>query len=174
MKSKVLSLVLALLLLPAFAFAASTIAPSLHYRSADGQQMIIKLDCTAHTDGTFTSTQITGAHLGTTYDISGAFRSNIYGLKADYWKLGYYVYEAWAVNPASTYPTAAAAVTVTDEDGVVVIKSGELALSTSASGVAEADLEKFRGVNKKLTVAIGDTGSAANQVTIYLKLALGR
>lgn len=137
----------------AFAASSITVVPPT-FESSNKTQLVITLACVAHTDGTFTSTQLTTENV----------RSN-------YWQNGYYLYEAWAINPASDYATTAAAVTITDESGAYIIKSGELTLSTDASAIVEASLEKYRTVNSKLTVAVGDTGSAANTFTLYLKFA---
>jgi hypothetical protein len=123
------------------------------FESSTKNQMVITLACVAAADGTFTALQLTESNVG-----------------AKYWAVGYYLYEVIAINPASDYATDAAAVTIADEDGVPILKSGELALSTSASGVSEATIAKYRGINKKVTVTIGDSGSAANTVTLILKL----
>lgn len=143
------------------AHAASAITVTLDSISVDQSRMVIKLACTAHTDGTFTSKQIVHSDLIGT----GGF------FPTEYQTMGYYLYEAWAVNPAATYPTLPAAVTITDENGIELIKSGEFSLPIAASGKTEAVMAKYRSVDKKMTVAIADTGTAANGVTIYLKLA---
>jgi len=141
-----------LILMVGNAFAAITVMQPT-FESSTKNQMVITLYCLAASDGTFTATEITEAMVG-----------------AKYWAVGYYLYEVIAINPASTYPTTAAVVTIADEDGVSILKTGELALSTSASGIVEATIGKYRGINKKLTVTIGDTGNAANIVTLVLKL----
>ncbi len=145
---------------PIVVLAASVMTPTIYAIPQPGGQMIIKVACTAHTDGTFDATQITGTHIS----------KNTLGLKAEYWQLGFYLYEVWAVNPASGHPTVAAAVTIADETGAPLLTTGELALSTSASGVVEASFGKFRSVNSKMTVSVGDTGSAANTFDLYIKL----
>ena len=123
------------------------------FESSTKNQMVITLAAVAAVDGTFTDLQLTETNVG-----------------AKYWAVGYYLYEVIAVNPASGHATDAAAVTIADEDGVAILKAGELALSTTASGVAEATIAKYRGINKKITVSIGDSGSAANTVTLIIKL----
>ena len=134
------------------AFAAITVTKPT-FESSTKNQMVITLACVAAADGTFTATELTESMVG-----------------AKYWAVGYYLYEVIAVNPSSGHATTAAAVTIADEDGTSILKTGELALSTSASTVTEATIAKYRGINKKLTVTIGDTGNAANTVTLILKL----
>jgi hypothetical protein len=141
-------------------FAASEITPTVDSISIDQSRLVIKLACTAHTDGTFDSKQILNSDL---------FGAGSYS-PVEYQNMGYYLYEAWAINPGSAYPTVAAAVTITDANAIELLKAGEMALSTSASGKVEATFAKFRSVDKAMTIAIGDTGTAANGVTIYLKL----
>lgn len=155
---------------PGQLFAASAMTPSVVSLSNNGTILVLKVACVAHTDGTFTSEAISGADTGSVYDSSGAFHGNIYGFSADYWNMGFYLYEVWAVNPSSGHPTVAAAVTIADDTGAPLLASGELALSTSASGIVEASLGKFRAVNSKMTISVGDTGTAANATTIYIKL----
>ena len=155
MKRIIILVTICIVLFSVSAFAASSIvAIKPLYESSDKQQIVIALACTAHTDGTFDSKTIDSTDVGMSY-----------------WEKGYYMYEVWAINPASTYPTAAAAVTAVDADGTQLIQTGELALSTSASGVAEASLGKYRAVTSKITLSIGDTGSAANTFTLLIKLA---
>jgi hypothetical protein len=129
---------------------ASSIVVTIQRKTS--KKLCLKLACTAHTDGTFDSKQILASETG----------------NVDYWAQGYILYEAWSVNPHTGYPTVAAAVTLVDEQNCGIIQSGELTLSTSADGVVEAGLGKFRTVRSKLTIAIGDTGTAANTVDIYL------
>lgn len=162
MKKSILAVIIGLVAfcLPIAGMAASVMTPTVYAIPQPGGQMIIKVACTAHTDGTFDSTQITGTHIS----------KSTLGLRAEYWQLGYYLYEVWAVNPASGHPTVAGAVTITDETGAPLLASGELALSTSASGIAEAALGKFRAVNSKMTITVGDTGDAANTFDLYIKL----
>jgi hypothetical protein len=164
---KITAIALGLILaLSVSAQAASSIVATLHSISKDQSVMVIKLACTAHTDGAFTDTypsgkQITQAELFP----SGST------LPVPFQLMGYYLYEAWAINPVSGYATLAAPVTMTDEGGAQLIKSGEFALSTSASGVSEATLGKFRALTSLPTVVVGDTGTAANTANIYLKFA---
>ena len=89
---KTTAMALALLIAAAgMAQAASVITPSLYSISKDQSQMVIKLACTAHTDGTFTSQQITHAALFASGSV----------LPVQYQHMGYYLYEVWAINPAS-------------------------------------------------------------------------
>lgn len=142
-------------LLAGQAFAASSMVASRLDGSTD-DVLLIKVAGVAHTDGTFTSKQITASEIG-----------------FDYWKRGFFLVDAWAVNPASTYPTAGA-VTITDETGRQIVGTSAtdtLTLSTSASGVGYLVIERASGqraVTSKLTIAISDTGSAANTLDLYL------
>jgi len=176
---KFLAIVLLLVVIafaPGQLFAASAMTPSVVSLSNNGKILLVKVACVAHTDGTFTSEAISGADTGSVYDSSGAFNGNSNGLSADYWSLGFRISNAWAVNPASGYPTVAAVVTVTDATGQQLIGAtvgDTLTLSTSASGVAYLVIDRSgsqRLVTSALTVAIGDTGTAANTVDIYLVL----
>jgi hypothetical protein len=154
--------ILTVVLVMAFAvnaMAASTIVPTMYGQTDKGNMLIIKLVCTAHTDGTFTSTQITSSHIGW-----------------EYWKAGYYLLDAWAVNSATDDHTNAAVVTITDETTrqIVGATTGDtLTLSQTASGVAYLSATKGAGqrpITSKLTVAIADTGSTATVQTLYLVL----
>lgn len=144
--------------------AASTITATQQSLSVDQRSLVIKLACTAHTDGTFTSVALTGENLSVGL-------SDPRGRPRQYWQMGFYLYEVYAVNPAATYPTTAAVVTLADDLGTYVMQSGEMALSTSASGVAYAVLAKYRAVKTPMTISIADTGAAANTLTIYIVLA---
>lgn len=159
-KVGLMAAVISLAITAQVSMAASSITPTLYSISKDQSQLVIKLACVADTDGTFTSQQITNAALFPSGSV----------LPVGYQLMGYYVYEVWAVNPGSSYATVAAAVTMVDEAGNQLIKSGELALSTSASAVVEASLAKFRALNSLPTISIADTGTAANTVDIYIKL----
>ena len=157
--------VLALFLLAGQALAASSMTVTVDSISQDGSQMVVKIAATAHTDGTFDNRTIA------TTDI---VKSTL-GLRAEYYQLGYSLKNAYAVNPASTYPTSGA-VTITDSNGNVLVGTAAgdtLTLSTSASGVALLSIERGSGqraVTKPLTIAVSDTGSAANTFTLYLVL----
>lgn len=165
---KIRSLVIAVMLLTlaAWAQAASVVTPSVYSASRSGSVLVLKLACTAHTDGTFDSRAIT------IDDIN----PHTYAMDGPFWHMGYRISNAWAVNPASGYPTVAAVVTVTDATGQQLIGAtvgDTLTLSTSASGVAYLLIDRSgsqRLVTSALTVAIGDTGTAANTVDIYLVL----
>ena len=131
---------------------ASSMTVTVKDPSKEHSPLVIKVACVAHTDGTFDAKQITAAEV-----------------KFNYWQYGLYLYEVWAINPASVYPTTAGAVTIADEVGSAILKTGELALDTSASTKTEGSLEKTRLVTSKLTITIGDTGNAANTFDLYLK-----
>jgi hypothetical protein len=154
-----------LVLMSTAALAASSITATVYSVSQDKNVLVIKLACIAHTDGDFTDTYPTGKEI-THAELfpSGSELGELY------YHMGYYLYEVWAVNPATGYPTVAAAVTITDATGAALLASGELALSTSASGITEASLGKFRSVTSQMTATVGDTGTAANTPAIYIKL----
>ena len=143
------------------AFAASSMIASRESSGSTDDVLLVKVTCIAHTDGTFTDTYPNGKQI-TTAEIG-----------FDYWKRGFFLMDAWAVNPASTYPTAGA-VTITDETGRQIVGTNAtdtLTLSTAASGVGYLTIERASGqraVTSKLTVAISDTGSAANTLNLYL------
>lgn len=138
-------------------FAASSIVPGDLTGGKGNGVFIINLVCTAHTDGTFTSEVISSSDAG-----------------HEYWREGYFLVNAFAVNDATTYP-GSGAVTITDETGRQLVGSSSydavtLTLSTSASGVAFATIEQVlkMDVTSKLTVAVSDTGNAANIFDLYL------
>jgi hypothetical protein len=145
------------------AMAASSIVYTPIGQSDKGGFLLIKAVCTAHTDGEFTNTtatqQISSAHVG-----------------FEYWKVGYVLAHAWAINSATDDHTNAAIVTITDETGQVIVGAAvgdTLTLSQSASGIAYMVIDRpssQRAVTSKLTVSIDDTGSTATVQTIYLLL----
>lgn len=137
---------------------ASSIVPKMYGQSNRGNVLTIQCACTAHTDGTFTSTQITEAHIG-----------------FDYWNQGYFLAHAWALNDATTYP-GSGAVTLADESGQLVLGAGSdtLSLATTASGIGYMTATRStaqRPVVSKLTIAVSDTGDAANIFTLYIVFA---
>lgn len=139
---------------------ASSMVASRHRKSLNA--LAIKLLCTAHTDGTFDTKQITETEAG-----------------EEYWAKGFYLLDVWAVNDATTYP-GSGTVTITDESGRQLIGAGPndvLTLSTSGSGIgylAAARTPAQRAVTSKLSVAVADTGSAANKFTLYIVLGRQR
>lgn len=140
-----------------FAARTMTIDPR-SYESINREIIIIKLVCTAHTDGTFAAADIEDAR------------------PEPYWGEGYYLLDVWAVNSATDDHTNASVVTITDATGRQVIgtTAGDtLTLSQSASGIAYASMSRSaaqRAVTSQLTIAIADTGSTATVQTIYLVL----
>lgn len=134
-----------------------------HYHNSYGLNVhIIKVAAVAHTDGTFDSKTIDEA-------VASA------GLPKAYYHMGYSLIDAWAVNPAATHPTAGA-VTITDSTARPLLgNSGSytdtLTLSTSASGVSGLAVERPSGqrtIISPLTIAVSDTGAAANTFTLYI------
>lgn len=144
-------------------FASNVMAASSMVAKSYGQpgknMLVIAIVCTAHTDGTFTSEEITSAEVG-----------------QEYWKGGFYLAHAWAVNSATDDHTNAAVVTVTDSTGQQVVGAtvgDTLTLSQTASATAYLSASRSaaqRPVVAPLTVAIADTGSTATVQTIYLLL----
>lgn len=142
------------------AFAASVITPHVRYYISTGEDVrIIRLTCTADSDGTFTSFAITEDDFA-----------------RPYYNQGYYLAHAWAVNSATNDHTNAAVVTITDATGQVIIgaASGDtLTLSQAASGIAYLSAARSaaqRAVTSNLIVAIADTGDSPTVQTIYLLL----
>jgi hypothetical protein len=166
MKKMLVLIVLALVLSAPAAYAASSIVPSLYSISKDGTLLVVKLVCTAHTDGAFDPKQITNAEIIPT----GSY------LPVEYQNMGYVLAHAWSVNSATDDHTNAAVVTVTDETGQVIVGAAvgdTLTLSQAASGITYLVVVRGssqRAVTSKLTVAIADTGSTATVQTLYLLL----
>ena len=157
MKRSALIAVFCLLFVPNL--FAQTITSS--FFAGDGSnQVVVKLACTSAADGTFTAS--------TLLDL-GAY---------DYWKQGWYLAHAYAINNASGNPDTAGTVTITDAQGQQLVGStvgDTLTLSTSASGTAYLSVDRAsfqRPVVSKLYVTIGDTqsGAATSTFTIYLVL----
>lgn len=155
MKRLILSIAM-ILFLATSSLAASSIVFSTYRLGSNDSLIVVKAACTAHTDGTFDSKQLTTE------------------LNLNYWQYGYFLINAYAVNDATTFP-ASGAVTITDETGRQLVGSSSydgvtLTLSTSASGVAFAAIEQVlkMDVTSKLTVAVTDTGAAANVFNLYL------
>jgi len=144
-------------------FAASSMVVTQSMLSHNGNAVLLKVVCTAHTDGTFDNKEINEAAASA-------------GMARDYWKMGYTLSHAWAVNSATDDHTNAAVVTITDETGQVIIgaASGDtLTLSQTASAKALMVADRAsaqRSVTSKLTIAIADTGSTATVQTLYLLL----
>jgi hypothetical protein len=140
-------------------WAASSMVATPFSRSDRGATQVIKLVCTAHTDGTFTAKQITAAEIG-----------------FNYWEASYYLLDMWAVTNATDDHTNAAAVTIYDETGRYLVGSAvgdTLALSQTASTATYLSATRSAGqrhVSSKLTVAIADTGGSATVQTIYIVL----
>lgn len=155
-----LALAMALITVSSAAWAASSMTVSHHHNSYGLNVHVIKLACVAETDGTFTNKTISEA-------IASA------GLPKVYYQMGYFLIAAWAVNPAATYPTSGA-VTITDSTGLVLVGTGAgdtLTLSTASNGVTQItnNVQAIkRPIVGQLTVAVTDTGTAANTFTLYL------
>ena len=158
--------ILTVILVMAFygsAMAASSMVPTPYGQSDKGSILVIKIVCTAHTDGTFTNTdatqQITAAHVG-----------------FEYWKSGYYLLHAYAVNSATDDHTNAAVVTITDETGQQLVGAtvgDTLSLSQTASATAYLSSARSAGqrpITSKITPTIADTGSTATVQTLYIVL----
>ena len=153
------SIVIVALLFSGAAFAASSMVVYPYAYGNNGSQLVIKLVCTAHTDGTFDAKTITAAEVG-----------------YDYHKSGYYLLDAVAVNSATDDHTNAAVVTITDGTTRQIMGAtvgDTLTLSQTASAVAYASMSRGasqRAVYSPLVVAIADTGSTATVQTLYLIL----
>lgn len=167
-----LMLTAAFVFAPAGVQAASSIVASVHSDAINQSVLVVKLVCTAHTDGAFTDTYPNGKQI-THAEIFPQGSS----LPVQYQHMGYYLVNAYAVNPGATYPTSGA-VTISDETGRQLVGANSyngvtLTLSTAANGVAFATItdSSKMAVTSKLTVSISDTGSAANVFTLYLVLS---
>ena len=147
-----------------FVFASSAFALSVMTFSIAGgssTQMLIAVNCTSHTDGTFTAS--TKLDLG----------SN------QYWNKDFSIAHAYVVNNATGQPDTAATVTIADEKGQQLIGStvgDTLTVSTSASGVGYLSIDrgsKQRSVTSPLYITIGDTqsGTATSTFTLYILLS---
>lgn len=150
--------ILIILLFAGNVFAASSMVASRDKDTTNSSVVVIKVVATAHTDGTFDSKQITAAEFG----------------GSEYWRQGYRLIDAFAVNSVTDDHTNAAVVTITDETGrqLVGTTAGDtLSLSQTASGIAYLSIDRGSGqraVTSKLTIAIADTGSTATVQTLYL------
>ena len=174
MKKGFLVVVAIFLLLCGSAFGASSIVPSIYLASPGpngqgwGNVLLIKMVCTAHTDGTFDSREITTA------DIPSKNFGNLPNVP--YYQAGYYLAHAWAVNSATDDHTNAAVVTITDSTGQQVVGAtvgDTLTLSQTASATAYLSASRVaaqRPVVAPITAAIADTGSTATVQTIFLLL----
>jgi hypothetical protein len=170
MKRIALVFITMILLVSVNAFAASSIVAAtgtrggVYFEAPDGTMVVLKLTCTAHTDGTFDN-KLLDSSVITALTKFGSY----------YYQSGYYLAHAWVVND-STDNHASGAVTVTDATTQQLIgtSAGDtLTLSTSASGIAylsSARSAAQRAVTSELTVAISDTGAAATVQTLYLLL----
>ena len=127
-----------------------------------GDSLEIILLCTAAADGTFTSRTIDETIL------PARDRYN-------FWEVGYRLVDAWAVNDGTTY-AGSGAVTITSGGRQLVgtAATDTLTLSTSASGVAYLTIARVSGqreLKAAPTIAVSDTGSAANIFTLHLVFA---
>lgn len=160
-----------LLLFAVNSFAASSIVAAtgtrggIYFESPDSNMVVLALTCTAHTDGTFTTTTLSNSVI--TQKVKFA---------ANYYDAGYYLLDVWAVNSATDDHTNAAVVTITEASTRELIgatATDTLALSQAASGVAYAAITRNaiqRAVTGVLSVAIADTGSTATVQTLYILL----
>jgi hypothetical protein len=144
----------------AFAAASSvTLVPPV-YESASKNQLIIPLLCVADSsDGTFVAKTLTAAIVG-----------------FNYFTQGYYLGHAWTVNDATTYPSTAATITITDANGqqLTGTTAGDtLTVATTASGIGMLSAARGaaqRPVTSNLIITISDTGDHAETFMLYLVL----
>jgi hypothetical protein len=139
--------------------SSATVTARRSFHSDNHKTLFISVACTANADGTFDAVELSSALVG-----------------FEYWLESYRLANAWAKNPASNYPTAAAVVTITDsnyQELVGAIAGDTLTLSTAASGLAQLSVDRSSGqriATGPLTLSIADTGAAANSVTINIVL----
>ena len=178
MKKNLIGILALLLVFSSSVFAASSMTPSV-LQATGGvanpewpDRIVISIAMVSDTDGTFTSTQITAAHIP----------SRRLGNKPsiDYWDAGYRLVDARLVNGAASYPDTAGAVTITDEYGRQLVGAtclDTLAASTSASGIGYLLINRVssqRDITSKLTVAMGDTQSGTATTINTLQLVFGK
>jgi hypothetical protein len=163
-------IILAILTFSFNAWAASSIVAAtgtrggVIFEAPDGSRVVLKLTCTAHTDGTFDNK---------TLDSSVITAKTKFGTY--YYDTGYYIGDVYAVNSATDDHTSGA-VTITDETTRQLMGSSAgdtLTLSTTASGVGYLSVTRGatqRSVNSPLVIAVSDTGSTAVVFTLYIEL----
>ena len=135
------------------------VGTTLQYPANYPTTFVIPVVCTAAANGTFTTRSVAKADVG-----------------FDYTKQGLVLAHMFAVNDATTY-AASGAITISDALGQELVGSAvsdAFTLSTSASGVTHLSNTRdplARQVISLLSIAITDTGAAANILTLYLILA---
>ena len=157
--------VLICLLVAGPCFAASSMVVQRADLSHSQNMLLIKILCTAHTDGLFDNKVLDDALISA-------------GMPKYYYEMGYVIGDAWVVNSSTNDHTNAAVVTITDQSGAVLIGLGDgdddtLTLSTAASGIARLVINSpssQRTITSPPTIAIADTGASATVQTLYLLL----
>jgi hypothetical protein len=145
---KKLFFALLIILFSTTAFAASSVVETAS--AQDNGDVLVKLVCTAHTDGTFSD------YILTTGSIKGKR-----------------IVHAWAVNHNATYP-ASGAVSISDTTGqqLVGTTAGDsLTLSTAANGYAPLSIgrvSKQRSVVSRLVLSVSTTTTNSAQFTLYI------
>ena len=163
-------IILAILFFSFNAWAASSIVAAtgtrggISFESPDGKILVLKLTCTAHTDGNFDNKTLDSSVI-----------TALTKFAAYYYDSGYYLADVYAINSATDDHTSGA-VTITDASTrqLVGTTAGDtLTLSTAASGIAHLSASRGvaqRSVSSPLVIAVSDTGSTAVVFTLYLVL----
>ena len=162
---KKIILVLICLLVAGPCFAASSMVVQKAELSHSTNTLLIKILCTAHTDGLFDDKKLDDAIISA-------------GMPRNYWEMGYVIADAWMVNSSTNDHTNAAVVTITDQNGPVLVGLGDgdddtLTLSQAASGVARLVINRVssqRTITSPPVISIADTGASATVQTLYLLL----
>jgi hypothetical protein len=154
MKRFILAVVFVCLIVAGPAFAAGTVVVSVESISFPGNQMVLKLTCTGDAaNGTVPATQITEAMVP----------KSTLGLRAEYYQLGYYLFEV-KVKAGAPAPDAAD-IAITDGTGAPLYSEANV---IPASGSKIGVVDDLRAITSKLTVTQANQSTASAVWYVYL------
>ena len=136
------------------AHAAGTVTVSQYYLSQDQKVMIIKLACVGDaSDGSVPDTAITSSSVSS-------------GLPSDYYRMGFYIFDVWAIAGSVTAPDAAD-VTITDTNARTIYDEDNI---IPASGTNEGTVS-VKAVVAPITVSHQNQGTVDATWDLYILLA---
>lgn len=145
-------IILLILLLPAFSWAAGTVTVSRSHLSKDASVLVIKLACVGDaSNGSVPATALSAAALSTAFT-------------GYYYQQGFSLTEVWTV--AGTPAPDEAGVTITDDISAALYTEADV---IAASGTTEGTVTSHV-VTGLLTVTVANQATASAKWDIYIKL----
>lgn len=154
MKRFILAVVFVCLIVAGPAWAAGTVVVGVESIAFGGGQLVLKLTCTGDADnGTVPARLITDAMVP----------KNTLGLRAQYYQMGYYLYDV-TVEVGDPAPDAAD-ITITDAIGDVLFSEANV---IPASGTKSGTIAKYKAITSQLTVTQANQATASAVWYVYL------